>query len=164
MAEHSLRIALPVLIYYLLYGSVRQRDLTYTFAVVTLSLTFLGHGWYAMNLAPIPGDFLFMSTRIMHISEPLARQFLLAMGLLDLVAVICFWITKMQRPALWYAVIWGLLTALARLVGHFYAEMPMDSLNEWLPEVLTRLGHGLVPLLLLLRKRFDVRFFRLGRE
>jgi hypothetical protein len=152
MAEHSLRILLPLLLFYWLYGDERQQKVITRTAVVALSLTFLGHGWFAMNLAPIPGDFLYMSTRILQIDEPAARHFLLIMGVLDLIAVVCFWIKKLRRPALWYAVAWGLLTALARLVGHWYVDMPMESINEWLPEVLVRLGHGLVPLILLLRK------------
>ena len=152
MAEHSIRIALPVLLFYWIYGNERQQVVANRVGLVALSLTFIGHGWFAMNLAPIPGDFLYMTTRILNIDEPAARQFLWIMGGLDLVAVIGFWIKKIRRPALWYAFAWGILTALARLVGHFYMEIPLESFNEWLPEVLVRLGHGLVALILLLRK------------
>ncbi|MEZ4685226.1 MAG: hypothetical protein R3B47_03935 [Bacteroidia bacterium] len=151
MAEHSIRIALPVLLFYWIYGNERQLRLTNIAGLVALSLTFAGHGWFAMNLAPIPGDFLYMTTRILHVGEPAARHFLWIMGMLDLIAVLCFWIKSARRPALWYAFAWGMLTALARLVGHFYVEIPLESINEWMPEVLVRLGHGLVPLLFLLK-------------
>ena len=58
------------------------------------------------------------------------------------------------RTSLWYCVLWGSITAFARIVGTYYAGMPFQSLHEGLYEVIYRLPHAILPLYLLL---FDVK-------
>jgi hypothetical protein len=45
---------------------------------------------------------------------------------------------------------WGLATALARIVAHFVPAFWQNSLAQWLHEVVIRLPHALIPLLLYL--------------
>ena len=90
-----------------------------------------------------------MTLNILPIDEAQAHIFLRIAGILDFVVAILLFIPKTVKPALWYSVIWGSLTALARVVANFSIEFPMDTFGFWLWETIFRLPHGLIPLVTL---------------
>lgn len=119
-------------------------------AALACSLTFLGHGAYALGWHPRPGHFVQMTLSITGWSEATCHTFLQIAGILDLIAAIGLLIPmyKIRSGAALYMAGWGLATALARIVAHFVPAFWQNSLAQWLHEVFIRLPHALVPLLL----------------
>jgi heme/copper-type cytochrome/quinol oxidase subunit 2 len=52
--------------------------------------------------------------------------------------------------SLGYAFGWGLVTALARIISHFYRAIPLHSIEQWGHETVFRLPHALIPLIILI--------------
>lgn len=87
-------------------------------------------------------------------SEGAALEFLYLVGALDLlVAAAVLAPARLAKPALAYAAIWGLLTALARGAAFIRWENLSDSTAQWLHEVVMRLPHAAVPAVLFLALR-----------
>lgn len=145
MLEMGIQVATPwVLLIHTSHGLIPKRMI---WIKIALAFTFIGHGIYAYGIGwPQPGHFISMTMNILHLSENNAALFLKIMGVLDGLAGLLLFIPKCSRVALWYMAAWGLLTALARPVAHFHFEFWQDSLLIWLPEMLYRLPHGLLPL------------------
>jgi hypothetical protein len=119
---------------------------------VAVALTFACHALYALGYYPRPGYYTEMTMNILGLENSGAIQFLLAAGLLDfVVAVGIFMPAQWSKWILLYAVFWGFATAMARIVGNFYMDFPLDSLHQWAYQAVFRFPHFLVPLLLLLK-------------
>ncbi|MEM6723785.1 MAG: hypothetical protein AAF598_07080 [Bacteroidota bacterium] len=116
-----------------------------------IGATFVGHGLFALGWWPRPGHFVDMTILLLNCSESQAVFFLQIVGWLDLISAL---IVLMQWPgtkvALWYMIIWGLATAIARIASNYYAELASEQLMRWLPEVLIRTPHYLLPLFVVL--------------
>ena len=151
LIEHGIQWALPVLVWEVLQARPNISRLTWLLRGA-IALTFIGHGMYAANIFPTPAGFIDMTTRILPVSANEASSILTLAGVLDIgIGVIL--LTPFHRLgtyALWYAVIWGFLTALARVVA--YVEWPTlgTDLHRWGWETVHRLGHGGVPWVLLM--------------
>jgi len=88
-----------------------------------------------MLLATIPfGTF--------HLSDSQALWWLKVAGVIDFIAAAALFIPALMRPAIWYCIVWGTLTAFARIVSNFSFDLPLDSLHQWLHETIFRLPHG----------------------
>ena len=67
-------------------------------------------------------------------------------GVLDMIlAVGIFLPKKWSTPFLVWALIWGLLTALSRVVGFTNFDPSLHTLIQWLPQTIMRLPHALIP-------------------
>jgi hypothetical protein len=88
-----------------------------------------------------------MMISIVGISEDTATNSLIIAGILDILLVPFLFIKKTEKAALLYAIVWGILTALARIFANYSADFPLESIHQYLFEVVIRLPHGLVPLL-----------------
>lgn len=119
---------------------------------IAIALTFIGHGLYALNLYPIPSNFMFMTTQLTIDNEVSVSRFLILMGILDLIVAILLFLPnkRLQQIALLYCIAWGFATATARIACYFSPDTVLFSLNRWLPETTYRLLHGGLPLFLLL--------------
>jgi len=116
---------------------------------LAVAATFIGHGLFAANVLPTPGNFLNMTMAILGVGESGARQFLFVMGVADFIAAALLLAGGvLGRIGAWYCVLWGLATALARVVAHLDMAPMGYVLHQWLPETVFRLPHGLVPLAL----------------
>ncbi|MFD2561452.1 hypothetical protein [Aquimarina rubra] len=147
--EHSIQFGLPLVLLYS-YSKRLKIERLILILKILIAFTFFSHGLYAFGFYPVPGKFVDMTIHIFGFSESNAIAFLYVAGILDFILAILIFIPKVQIYALWYAVIWGLLTALARIVANFYWEFPLQSIHQNLYEVLYRLPHGLTPLLVIL--------------
>lgn len=146
--EHSIQFGLPFfLLWY--YNHQNQTQKGVLILKLLIGFTFFSHGLYAFGAYPVPGKFIDMVIQIFGCSESNAITLLYIAGILDFIIAIIIFITKISAYALWYAVIWGLLTALARIVANFYWDFPLQSLHQNLYQVVYRLPHGLVPLLVI---------------
>jgi hypothetical protein len=131
----------------------------------TLSLTFIGHGLYAMGIYPVPSDFSTMTMIALDLSEETALRYLFLIGVIDFIVAITLWIPTTWLPsaraqdikhwALIYMLIWGGCTTIARLWGHWESAPMAEWLMRWSPEMLLRLPHALVPLWLIKIKQLS---------
>ena len=136
--EHSLQLGMPILLLYT-YSKSFSISKALVFLKVIVGLTFLCHGLYALGFYPVPGNFIDMTISILGVTEEQARSFLWVAGIIDLFIL----------PFLIYAVFWGFLTALARVVANYSTDFPLETLHQYGFETVVRLCHGLGPLLIL---------------
>lgn len=141
--EYSLQIATPVFLYYAIFQP--QRNLI-IWMKIAIALTFIGHGLYALGYYPVPAHFVQMMIDGFGIDEAASMTFLKIVGILDLIVAVGIFIPYLQTPSLIYCVIWGTMTAFARIIAHFDFDIPLLSLHQWFYEVLFRLVHGGIPL------------------
>lgn len=143
--EYTAQFMSPILLYLLMFSKVKLEKIK-TLALIVIALTFICHGLYAIGYYPIPGIFMDMTLNILPVTEPIAHSFLKIAGILDFIVAIAIFIPKVSKMALWYMVVWGGLTAIARLVGHFYIDFLGITFSQWTWEVFVRLPHALLPL------------------
>lgn len=118
---------------------------------IVIATTFVCHGLYAYGFYPQPGAWVTWCRNILGVeTDESVRLFLTTMGVLDFIAAIGLFIPWkwIEQPAIVYCIVWGFLTALARLWGNFYSDMLLVSLHQHTYEVIYRLVHGGLPLLL----------------
>lgn len=147
--EHSIQFGLPFIFLYSLKENYKEVK-SILLIKILIAVTFFSHGLYAFGAYPVPGKFVDMVIQILGCSESFSISFLYVAGILDFILAVLIFIPKTAKYALIYAVIWGLLTALARIVANFYWDFPLQSLHQYLYEVIYRLSHGLAPLIVLL--------------
>lgn len=143
--EYAIQFLLPVLFIYFLQDRITLSKLNLLLKI-SIALTFSAHGMYAIGIYPQPGNFVDMVINIFHVSESAAKAFLKIAGVLDFLLSIAIFLPRISKYALIYAVIWGGLTALARVWAHFYWSFPLQSLHQNLFETIYRLPHALIPL------------------
>lgn len=147
--EYSCQIFTPIGLYLLVFRNIPAARLL-VITNIMIALTFTCHGFYALGVYPQPGHFVDMTIRGFLVNENTARSLLKVFGVLDIILSITIFIPLTARVSVTYAVIWGGLTALARIVTNFYWDFPMESLNQWMPEFLFRVPHALIPLVALM--------------
>ncbi|MDY8136640.1 hypothetical protein [Aquimarina sp. 2201CG5-10] len=157
--EYAIQFMSPVLLYLLMFTKVSFKKIR-LIALIAIALTFSCHGLYAIGYYPRPGSFIDMTLNTLPISEPGAHLMLKIAGVLDFVVAIAIFIPRISYAALVYAFIWGGLTAMARLVGHFHVEFLANSFSQWTWEMLIRLPHALIPLFVMIADRPEVRFLK----
>lgn len=155
--EHAAQIATPLLCAIYLKGKVGSTWITA--AKVAIALTFLGHGLFALGFFPTPGNFVYMTTQILEISDNQARELLYIAGILDIVALVLICVPRLDRYALLYCTIWGFLTALARPAAYvLFNHLFWLSMHQSIFEFAVRLPHFILPLTVffILKKRSSV--------
>ncbi|MEL6698917.1 MAG: hypothetical protein AAFP89_21910 [Bacteroidota bacterium] len=145
--EHAIQFGTPLLMGYYLHQKL-STDRAIRWASILIALTFLCHGLYALGVYAQPAHFLMMTQEILGLSTDEARLFLHVMGALDLWMVVALFIPSQQNAALIYAIVWGILTAVARTwaLGVFEGSGWSHTLQEVVPQTVFRLAHGLLPL------------------
>ena len=116
---------------------------------ISIVLTFIPHGLYAMGLIYVPGHFIDMTIILLGVNETQATSFLFVVGLLDVIMSILIFIPQVSKYALIYMIIWGFITALARIVAGFNQNFLVYSIHTSAYLTVFRLAHGLVPLIAL---------------
>lgn len=162
--EHSSQFLAPLLLFLAVW---EKRWIA--LAMVGISLTFIGHGAFALDLSssttwlnhPRPGKFTEMTMLCLGLeTEAAAGKVLLVAGILDFVVVVLIWLRGWPRViGLAYMAAWGFVTALARPWAYYEPSAATESLVRWIPEMIYRAPHFGIPLCLLLalrpRKRED---------
>ncbi|WP_020567890.1 hypothetical protein [Neolewinella persica] len=128
------------------FGSVEAVRVT----TCLVALTFIGHGFYAAGVHPVPASFVMMTQASLGVGEGVARNLLFSAGLLDFMAAALLLIprNKAMLIALCWIIPWAILTTLARWWSYQGIVEWNTLLTQWLPEVIIRLPHVLVPLVL----------------
>jgi hypothetical protein len=157
LLEFTLLTATPLLYlrYISLPGRSRSNGILLSTGEVRLitclvAFTFIGHGFYASGVHPVPASFVMMTQASLGVGEFTARQLLFIVGLLDFVAAALLLILRKKTIlfALCWIVPWAILTTLARWWSYQGIVGPETLLTQWIPEVIIRLPHVLVPLAL----------------
>ena len=117
---------------------------------IAISLTFIGHGIYAIGWHPQPGYFIDMCINVFQFSEPTSVLFLKIMGVLDFIFAIGIFVPWLEKWSLYYMIIWGIATTLSRLLAHLSVSTFLNDLNQWGFEVLVRFPHFTIPIILLM--------------
>ncbi|WP_109098434.1 hypothetical protein [Aquimarina sp. AU58] len=157
--EYTIQFMTPVLLYMVLFTSIEFKKIR-LIALIAIALTFSCHGLYAIGYYPRPGSFIDMTLNTLPISEPSAHAMLKIAGILDFVVAIAIFIPRISYAALVYAFVWGGLTAIARLVGHFHIAFLWNSFSQWTWEMLIRLPHGLIPLFVMIADRPNLSYLK----
>lgn len=145
LMEFGIQVITPMLLYLTLFTKIRERNLMLTAKIAT-AITFLGHGLYAWGYYPQPGHFIDMFINVLGFSEEFSRTSLMIAAALDFAVAILIFVPRASRPALLYCVLWGGLTAMARIMSGFDSNFIAQTLNQYTFEVLFRLSHALIPL------------------
>ncbi len=143
--EYALQFSLPFFFYHLIQRSESSPIFIFLLKLAT-AITFICHGLYAVGYYPQPGTFMEMTVEIMGWSDSTASGFLKLMGVLDFIVAILIFLPKVARPALLYMIVWGFLTALARIWTNFDFENIGEHLHQTGYAFLYRVGHFLIPL------------------
>lgn len=167
LIEHALQVFAPFFFYKLLVkGDInlsRERFIRWATA-----LTFAGHGLYAVGFYPRPGHFTTMVINVFPLAPDVANQVLWAAGIMDFLAVV--WLVfpiPGRQVFLWYCILWGFATSIARIWANFHIEFWSSILHQWLFEFVYRSPHFLIPIALLIldrQKRINRRRIRKGQE
>ena len=143
--EYAAQTAMPLLAIALTTTS--QYRLWLRVAKVAIALTFVGHGLYALGFFPLPGNFVYMTTQILGISDESARDLLWVAGIVDLAVAFLLFVPRVDRYALLYCVVWGFLTALARPVTYLLPNhLFWLTVHQTIFEFLVRVPHFMLPL------------------
>lgn len=151
--EYTAQFIVPILLYQVLYTKISIKQFA-LIVKISIALTFICHGLYAINYYPRPGNFVDMVINILHVSEPMAHTFLGIAGVLDFLVAIAIFLPAISRTALIYAFIWGLLTSLARVWANFQLDFVWQTLNQWTFESVYRLPHAGLPFILIMMDGF----------
>ncbi len=143
LPAHAMRLAAPLALVWLCAGSrTVARERTVRWVVQgAIVIVFVVHGIEAVRAHPWFIDLTIAglrSTLDLSVTQRTVERLLLVVGLLDLVAAAALLLGV--RAAAWYMAIWGTFTALLRVLAYGHGA---------LAEMVVRLPHGLLPLLLL---------------
>lgn len=143
--EHSLQMALPSLLVLIAKARLRVSAL-YTVTAVFISLTFIGHAFFALGYHYVPDNFLEMTQAALPLGESSALHFLYFIGWLDLVFALLVFVPFIRNLSIWYLIVWGILTSLARTYCSFVEDgITTELFTVNLPNTIYRLPHGLIP-------------------
>ncbi len=159
LLEQATQIGLPFLLVHVFYYNKKESNPSQSWAFNTpkfrgvvmaiIALTFCSHGLFAIGYYPTSGEWVMWSKRLLFTQDDTTiYTFLKVMGILDFVAVVLLFWRPTRTIGLTYCIIWGFATALARILANFYLEIPLTSLHEWVYQMVFRLGHGGLPLIL----------------
>jgi len=146
--EHCAQIACPILLF-LIWQKYPISTLRF-WLKSAVTLTFVGHGLYAIGWYPQPGYFIDLIILWIGISESSAHKFLQIAGILDLLLAAGIWLPwqSIQMISISWAIFWGLLTTIARFVFVFYDASILSGFLNYAFEVLVRTPHWVLPLVL----------------
>ena len=145
--EYSLQFMTPLLFLLCVKDGINKRWLL--LAKISVALTFVSHGLYAVGFYPVPGNFVAMTINILHCQDATALTILQVAGILDIIASIGLFLKgRIFKWSLLYCVVWGGLTAVARVVAHVELDDFFSTMHQWAYETVYRTPHFLIPLAL----------------
>ncbi|MEM6471483.1 MAG: hypothetical protein AAF802_18115 [Planctomycetota bacterium] len=147
LIEQGGQVLIPTVLVLALSVGARHR-LTLIVACVAFLATFAGHGSYAVGLWPTPPTFFAMTSVILGVDYETAKLLLLIAGILDYVVCVAIAIPLLRNAALFYAALWGFVTALARPVAGMSTSLIFWGADQYIHETVVRTPHFMLPLFL----------------
>ena len=145
--EHGGQMLMPVVLVMAVAFGVRHRVTVIT-AIVAVVMTFGGHGAYALGLWRTPGNFYAMPTLILGVEYETAKTLLAVAGVLDFIVCIGLSLPFTRRYSAIYAIVWGLLTSIARPAAGMSMSLNYWAADQFIHEAVLRAPHFLIPLYL----------------
>jgi len=151
LIEYSCQMFSPLFLYVILFYKVNLSKFNVALKIA-IALTFAGHGLYALGIYVTPGMWIDMALSCINFiglypSVEQVQHIIYWAGILDMVvAVGIFLPKKWSAPFLTWALVWGLVTALSRVVGFMNIDASWHTLIQWMPQTIIRLPHALIPL------------------
>ena len=146
--EYSTQVLGPCFLVYMVSGASNTPNFRHILRL-TITTTFICHGLYALAYYPVPGTWIQWTMDILGLdNDASANNFLYLMGCLDLLAAFGIFFSATRSFSLFYCVVWGFATAMARVVANFYWDAALMSLHQHAYETIYRLIHASLPLLL----------------
>jgi len=145
----------PVFLYMMLFYKVHLHKFNLILKTA-IALTFIGHGLYALGIYITPGawtDMAIGSFNFIGLNPPVeqVQNMIYIAGVLDMILAIGIFLpSRWASPFLVWALIWGLLTALSRVIGFMYFDANWHTFMQWLPQTIMRLPHAIIPLIALI--------------
>ncbi len=149
LVEHGLQYGSPVLLGLVGSGKWSWGQVERLTRLLA-GMTFLGHGIYAVGFQQDSTNFLEMTMALLPLDATAAHQFLLVVGILDLLAAAGMLFPRFLKLPLLYMIAWGLITALVRILIYWEVEAWTTTLAPAFSQTAIRLCHELVPLWLFL--------------
>ncbi len=149
--EYSCQMFSPIFLFLFLFYKMQPNRFHFLLKLA-VALTFIGHGLYALGMYVTPGVWTDMAMSSLNFiglypSEIQTENIIYIAGILDIIlAVGIFFPHKWSIPFTTWAVIWGLLTALSRVIAFMNFDPNWHTLFQWLPQTIMRLPHALIPL------------------
>ncbi len=149
LLEYSIQVSIPLVLVYAVSENLNTKKFRLILRVV-IGITFVCHGLYAFGFYPLPGKWVQWTLDLFFITnDDAAVQFLKIIGLLDFLSAAALFLLPTFKIAIFYCIIWGSLTAFARIYCNFYFDFAIQSLHQHAFETIYRIAHGALPLFLL---------------
>lgn len=148
--EYATQVTAPLVLVHVIYKDENTPSFRWSLNVI-IALTFFCHGLYAYGFYPRPGVWIQWCMDVFGFeNDTTASQFLYVIGIIDFIvaALLILPFRTTWKVVIWYCIIWGIMTSLARIAGNFYINMFWQSLHQHTYETLYRLVHGGIPLFL----------------
>jgi len=149
--EYSCQMFSPVFLYMMLFHKIHFNKFN-VLLKTAITLTFIGHGLYALGIYITPGVWTDMAIGSFNFigldpSVEQVQNIIYLAGVLDMILAIGIFLpSRWATPFLAWALIWGLLTALSRVIGFMYFDPSWHTFMQWLPQTIMRLPHAIIPL------------------
>ena len=147
--EHGGQFLCPIILILAIQLGLRHRA-TISLAVVAFIMVFAGHGLFAVGAYPVPANFVEMTINVLHVNEETAKLIIATAGTMDFVVCLAFFIPYFRKPALIYAAVWGMLTAMARPWSGMSVNYEWWGADQYLHLMIYRMPHAVIPLFLCL--------------
>lgn len=145
LLEQGIKVGTP-LVYWLFFTQRITEKKCIFLLKVSILCCFVGHGLFAVGLHFVPDSFIDMTTTILGIDAHQAKHVLFVIGILDFIASIAIFFSN-NTVFYTYLILWGLLTALARVVyGGLIFDGNQVELANYFFNTVFRIPHGLIPL------------------
>jgi hypothetical protein len=158
--EHSAQLIFPLIF---LWSYQRKTRLVNVLGSIAIAVTYICHGLYAYGYYPQPGHFVDMMIIGLGMTEDFARNVLVSIGIIDFVFAIIVilgvfikqyfdtksWLIVLLKINLWYGIVWGLLTSIARVYTSYVDGMLLHWADQYFLEFLVRIPHFALPYFLL---------------
>lgn len=154
LLENAAQILTPIL----LISITHNRNNNWVVALMkwAIAFTFVGHGLFAVGYYPQPGYFIDMMIKGFDVHETIARNALIVFGVFDFIFAISIFIPKFLSAALVYGILWGFITAIARITTSFNVDFLDNWIGQYLFAFMIRVPHFLIPLILWIEHRKSI--------
>ncbi len=149
LIEHGIKLLTPLFLLRQLALNFSNMNEIIISLKILIALTFIGHGLFALGAHYVPSGFIEMTTEILGIPVSSSYLFLKIIGYIDILFALLIFTNFPIKFVYFYLIFWGLLTAIARLVyGIMTNEGSMTEIIYWASNMVYRLPHGIIPLIL----------------
>lgn len=146
--EHTAQVLTPFLLYLWVFRSPSFSKFMLGVKWI-VAITFTCHGLYALGIPyGQPDHFITMTIRILGVEAYTASVFLVVAGLMDIAISVGIFFKPTARISMLYAIVWGLLTAFARIVAFVEVGDLLMTSHQWVYQAVYRFPHALLPLAL----------------